>query len=150
MYLYPRRWLIEYFSVPSALVLSLLACKSISNWRKLEALTMNPAVRDAWRKVVVTTEEWEPHSDQARPVRGGTEAGGFLVRSLMTGLIGYLKPLKPRGNNSRAAYEKIASDLAFEIRVNVPPVVLYRRPDAQPPEPREVHILCVGRSSPVG
>jgi hypothetical protein len=111
---------------------------------------MDPAIRDCWRKVVVTTDEWKPHSDQARPVRGG-EAGGFLVRSAQTGLIGYLKPLKPRPGHSRPAYEKIASDLAYETGVNVPPVVLCRRPDAKPPEPTEVCIsFAWGGAAPWG
>jgi hypothetical protein len=100
---------------------------------------MDAAIRCSWRQQVVNTERWERHSDAARPVRGG-EAGGFLVRSVQTGLIGYLKPLNPRGHHSRSAYEKIASDLAYEIGVNVPPVVLYRRPDAESSQPREVSI----------
>jgi len=66
-------------------------------------------------------------------------------------MIGYLKPLNPRAGHSRPAYEKIASDLAHDIGVNVPPVVLYRRPDAQPPEPREVAIsFAWGGATPWG
>jgi hypothetical protein len=107
-------------------------------------------IRAYWRQQVVNTEQWEPHLDQARPVRGG-EAGGFLVRSPLTGLIGYLKPLQPRAGPSRPAYEKIASDLAFDSGINVPPVVLYRRPDAQPPQPREVSIsFAWGGATPWG
>jgi hypothetical protein len=111
---------------------------------------MDPAIRSRWRQEVVNTEQWERHLDQARPVRSG-EAGGFLVHSAQTGLIGYLKPLKSRGRYSRSAYEKIASDLAYEIGVNVPPVVLYRRPDAQSPQPREVSIsFAWGGATPWG
>src|SRR5713226_6317026 len=111
---------------------------------------MDPAIRDRWRKEVVNCDDWTPHSDTARPVRGG-EAGGFLVRSVQSGLIGYLKPLNVRAGHSRSAYEKIASDLAFEIDVNVPPVVLYRRIDAQPSQPKEVSIsFASGGAMPWG
>jgi len=71
------------------------------------------------------------------------EAGGFYVRSQPSGQIGYLKPLNHNPGHPRAALEKIASDLAFEVGVNVPPVVLYVRPDAQAPQPREVAISLV-------
>jgi hypothetical protein len=111
---------------------------------------MNAAIREAWRKTIVTDEEWKQHADAARPVRTG-EAAGFLVRSGGTGLIGYLKPLNaPRGpGHARPAYEKIASDLAYEVSVNVPPVILYRRSDAKGAEPKEVSIsFSWGGASP--
>jgi hypothetical protein len=58
--------------------------------------------------------------------------GGILVRSCPSGLVGYLKPLRAIPYIPVAAYEKIASDLACEVGVNVPPVVLHRRPDLPP------------------
>ncbi len=44
-------------------------------------------------------------------------------------LVAYMKPLIKSALHPRAAYEKIASDLAFEVTINLPPVALYRRPD---------------------
>lgn len=105
---------------------------------------MDLGIRDRWRKEVVSSEEWKPHSDTARPVKPG-EAGGFLVRSVQTGSVGYLKPVNARAGPSRASYEKVAADLAYEIGVNVPPVVLYQRPDAQPSQPKEVSISFAPR-----
>jgi hypothetical protein len=53
-------------------------------------------------------------------------------------LVAYLKPTKDEPNHPRAAYEKIASDLAYEVELSVPPVVLYVRPDPQPGQAKEV------------
>jgi hypothetical protein len=94
---------------------------------------MDATTCNRWRQEVVSTEEWVHHIDQALPIQPG-EAGGFLVRSAQTGLLGYLKPLNHNAQVPRAAYEKIASDLAFEAHVGVPPVVLYRR--LNPPSDR--------------
>ena len=53
--------------------------------------------------------------------------------------VAYMKPLNRvrLGKDSIPfcpAYEKLASDFAFEIRANVPPVVLYRRPEIKEEE----------------
>jgi len=81
------------------------------------------------------------------PIQPGG-AGGFLVRSPQSALIGYLKPLNPNPQHPVAAYEKIASDLAYEVGVNVPPVVLHCRPNPPAPQPKEVAVSLVwGRSS---
>ena len=48
---------------------------------------------------------------------------------------GYAKPSKIDGSekpNPRAAHEKIAADLAFELGLPLPPVLLHRWPDAPP------------------
>jgi hypothetical protein len=111
---------------------------------------MDAKIRDRWRQEVVSTEDWVQHIDSAIPVQPG-EAGGILVRSNQSGLIGYLKPLNPNAQVPRAAYEKIASDLAYEARISVPPVVLYRRQDPAAGQPTEVAISLVwGRSSEWG
>jgi hypothetical protein len=96
---------------------------------------------------VVNTEEWVQHIEQALAIQPG-EAGGFLVRSVQSDQLGYLKPLNHNAQVPRAAYEKIASDLAYEARISVPPVVLHRRPNPPAGQPKEVAISLVwGRSS---
>jgi hypothetical protein len=109
---------------------------------------MNDAVCAEWRKTIVSTENWVQHLEVAE----AGEAGGRYVRSDASGLVAYLKPLRKRASHPRAAYEKICSDLSHEIRVGVPPVVLYRRPDvsetddAKPEgEPRCVALSLVYR-----
>jgi hypothetical protein len=108
---------------------------------------MDAAIRDRWRKEVVSTEDWVQHIDQARAIQPG-EAGGFLVRSTQSGLLGYLKPLNHNAQVPRAAYEKIAADLAYEVHVSVPPAALHRRANPPAGQPKEVAISLVwGRSS---
>lgn len=57
------------------------------------------------------------------------EGGGFLVVLEELGRKAYLKPTR-RDDGARAAREKIASDLAADLEINVPPVLLARREDA--------------------
>lgn len=80
----------------------------------------------AWRRRVELDGGWRRSASQA----GGLletavgEAGGFFVElQSVAGRRAYLKPLK-RHEWRRAAREKIASDLAFELGVPVPPVLL--------------------------
>jgi hypothetical protein len=108
---------------------------------------MYASLRAKWRSDLMTEEEWQPYSDQAAPTQAQPgEAGGFLAKSSPSGLIGYLKPLDsaPR---PRAAYEKIASDLAHAAGIPVPGVVLYRRTAPPAGQPVQVAISQVaGRS----
>lgn len=58
----------------------------------------------------------------------GGEAGGFFVAIDSLGRRAYLKPRrKANADWAKAAREKIAADLAFELGVAVPPVVLATR-----------------------
>lgn len=101
---------------------------------------MDDDIRRKWRALVESDQPWTIEKAVARPSRG--EAKGLWVRSA-SGLAGYLKPTKLNPTRYRAAYEKIAADLAFETSVNVPPAVLYRRTDVPATEETNVVIsLC--------
>lgn len=87
-------------------------------------------IADQWRDKVFTHLNWEEETNRARGVNPG-EAGGYVVRAPRLSYPAYLKPTEPcPTDRPRAAYEKIASDLAYELRLPVPPVQLYKRPDA--------------------
>lgn len=94
------------------------------------------AIRRQWRNELFSTEPWTPSS--TAPIAPG-EAGGYRVQS--GALVAYLKPTQicPE-DHPRAANEKIVSDLAFELKMNVPPVLLYRR---TAPTPLEETRCCV-------
>jgi hypothetical protein len=73
------------------------------------------------------------------------EAGGFMVRCEELGNCrAYLKPVRRDygPGRARAAREKIVSDLAFDVNVAVPPVLLMRR---DPCPPNEETFVCVSR-----
>jgi len=89
---------------------------------------MNDRIRRHWRDLVQSDLTWVPQADSERPVRGVTR--GVWVKANEDETQGFLKPTVP-ATAYCAAYEKIAADLACEIGVNVPPVVLYERPDAR-------------------
>jgi hypothetical protein len=81
----------------------------------------NSAVAKEWRARVDLPGAWKKAANQT-----GThgEAGGLYVElDCVGGRRAYLKPLKKSGHR-RAAREKIAFDLAFELGATVPPVVL--------------------------
>lgn len=64
-----------------------------------------------------------------------------MVRAPDFAFPAYSKPTKPSPpGRPRAAYEKIASDLAYELGLRVPPVLLYRRDPC--PSDEEEH-CCV-------
>src|SRR5260221_9106826 len=99
---------------------------------------MDDQIREKWRGLVTTDETWTIDEKSGLPLRG--EAKGIWVRSA-TSIAGYLKPTKVDGKERyRPAYEKIASDLAYEVGVNVPPAVLYVRPDVTAEKPSPVVI----------
>ena len=78
-----------------------------------------------WRRQVESQSQWI--SDPTRPAAPG-EAGGIFVRTPGLSYLGYLKPTKIGGpNEPRAANEKIVADLAVDLDVPVPPVLLVRR-----------------------
>lgn len=69
------------------------------------------------------------------------EAGGYFVSNVSNSLKAYLKPTsKCPPNHPRAALEKIASDIAYELDLPVPPVQLYRRTVTIP---EEEHRTCL-------
>lgn len=84
-----------------------------------------------WRTEVLSKYPWHPSKSQAGALAKG-EAGGFMVHCDYLGRQAYLKPRRRDGarGHERAAREKIASDLAFDLGVTVPPVLLYRRDGA--------------------
>lgn len=71
-----------------------------------------------WRETIVDERVWT-QVDPDQEFQGHGEAGGFFVTSGT--LDGYAKV---SGDIFRAANEKIASDLAYDLRLPVPPVVL--------------------------
>jgi hypothetical protein len=88
-------------------------------------------VADAWRLETLTSLAW---SSPGNPGEAGGQAQGFFVKC--GGLTGFAKPSKqanePPDAPPRAAHEKIASDLAFDLRLPVPPVVMWRRQVSTP------------------
>ncbi len=91
-------------------------------------------IASSWRAIVTSPWPWHRAPHQAGAMLGPVvegEAGGFYVTSDAVPRRAYLKPLKkdPGPFRSRAAREKIVSDLAHDLGVAVPPVILYERPD---------------------
>jgi hypothetical protein len=81
---------------------------------------------EGWRKQILSPLAW---SSPGNPGEAGGQAQGFFAKC--GGLTGFAKPTKqpnePAEAPPRAVHEKIASDLAFDLRLPVPPVVLWRR-----------------------
>jgi hypothetical protein len=85
----------------------------------------------AWRERCETQgDDWR---ETSKAGDAGGEASGYFVTS---GTVNsYAKPSKIDTSpmpNPRAAHEKIAADLAFELGLPLPPVLLYRWPGAPP------------------
>jgi hypothetical protein len=79
------------------------------------------ALATSWAGTVLTAEAWKDEG-----FFGGSESNPFRVS--LGALSGIAKPGKRKTDNiCRAAHEKIASDLAFELRLPVPPVILWDR-----------------------
>jgi hypothetical protein len=88
----------------------------------------NAEVAAEWRKHAVSPYVWKPSPDQVGVITG--EAGGYRVQSDEFPRMAYLKPANPNPDEpvrSRAAREKIASDLAYELHLAVPPALLTTR-----------------------
>lgn len=114
----------------------------------VNAASSRPTVIDrGWRDHAVSPWLWTPAPNQAgghtQPTDG--EAGGFMVTCAeQPGCRAYMKPLKPAESpeHARAAREKIVSDLAFDLGIIVPPVLLSKR-ENQPST--EEPFVCVSR-----
>lgn len=108
--------------------------------------TLFPVFRDFPPSVETLAAQWRTalNIDSWVPIAGQvtqTEAAAFLVRNGQTS--GFAKPGHVRvsvQDHPRAAHEKIAADLAFELKLPVPPVVLWNRRNA--PAGQERH-CCV-------
>ncbi len=80
-----------------------------------------PTIGAEWRTKVLHDLPWKPTAEE----RPGGEAEGFFVAC--GELRGYLKPSKADAQiatHPRAAHEKIAADLAFDLGLPVPPAIL--------------------------
>lgn len=101
---------------------------------------------DPWRQLVVSPWPWRHCTNQAGAlVHTRGEAGGFFVTcEALGGCRAYLKPLSraTHAGQVRAAREKIVADLAHDLEVLVPPVLLYDRGTTQSGE--EQHV-CLSR-----
>jgi hypothetical protein len=84
-----------------------------------------------WHEAVFIPYAWRKCANQAGVVGSLApgEGGGFFVECDRVGRRAYLKPTRtdPNPSRARAAREKIAADLAYELGVPVPPVVLGER-----------------------
>lgn len=90
---------------------------------------MNPArgaTRSEWRSGVMSEHRWAP-------TRDGRVSGRSGALPVVSGsLRAYLKPIHDRHREGAAAREKIAADLAADLGVCVPPVLLVNRRDGWP------------------
>ena len=88
----------------------------------------NAEVSTDWRAHVISPYAWDPDPNQVGLVQG--EAGGCFAVSSDFPRRAYMKPLNAKtdeGGHSRAAREKIAADLAHDLRLRVPPALLTTR-----------------------
>src|SRR5262249_5279264 len=88
----------------------------------------NAEIAAHWRSVCVSPYTWKVAADQVGVVTG--EAGGYRGESDGFPRRGDLKPAHAHANESthaRAAREKIASDLAQDLNLPLPPALLTKR-----------------------
>ncbi len=86
------------------------------------------AVAKVWRRSVAESYKWR--KTQNPKIKAGG-SGGFEVEADGFPYRGYLKPTTICTDaHPKAANEKIAADLAYELDVPVPPAILYLRDDA--------------------
>ena len=86
----------------------------------------NSEITKEWRQHVITPLVWTKAVNQAGVSPG--EAGGYFVEAGGFDRRAYLKPSASHPDarqRCRAAREKIASDLAYDLTIMVPPVQLY-------------------------
>lgn len=100
------------------------------------------AIAPRWRERVFTDTEWVVVGSPGS--RGGT-FGSFPVTGEGLGGIAKPRPQKPVSYSEHpvAAHEKIASDLAYDIGLPVPPALLWRRENAPRSHGRELVISAI-------
>ncbi len=110
---------------------ALAAC--LAGLRRFSANT--ELLADGWIRSAIAPVSWQ--IDPNCRIPQGAEGGFSVVSAFCNGYA------KPRGRHNAdplqrpvAAYEKIASDLAYLLRLPVPPVTLYERAAAPGGEPR--------------
>jgi hypothetical protein len=80
-----------------------------------------------WRDNPETSDPWKPTGN---PGAAGGQAQGYYVTSGPVNA--FAKPSQRDPSVPRAAHEKIAADLAFELRLPLPPAILHRWGDPPP------------------
>lgn len=101
--------------------------------RKKKYHGTNKEIAKKWRDCVVSELNWTKSENQVGAKDG--EAGGYYVQAQGFPRRGYMKPTKPHegaARSARAAREKIASDLAHDLGLPLPPAVLATRSDTPP------------------
>ncbi|MGD0679943.1 MAG: hypothetical protein ABSC94_31555 [Polyangiaceae bacterium] len=94
-------------------------------------------IAERWRGSVVTDEPWNRAS--LRNFETG-ESQAFPVRNAANTTSAFAKPGRRDATVPRAANEKIAADLAFELMLPVPPALLWHREN---PPITEEEFACV-------
>jgi hypothetical protein len=87
------------------------------------------AIAELWRRQCVSPDIWLAAENQAGALPGSSD-GLYMVSDAIGWRRAYVKPLRRGQPRGRAAREKIAADLAFDLDVPVPPCVLVERHDA--------------------
>jgi hypothetical protein len=88
------------------------------------------ALARSWREHVETADPWRPTGN---PGAAGGQAQGYFVTSGPVNA--FAKPSQRDTSPTpvpRAAHEKIAADLAFDLRLPLPPAILHRWSDPPP------------------
>lgn len=90
------------------------------------------AIAQEWREnCVLSGCEWSQARNQIGSARKGESGGMPVTSNRYSGRRAHMKPWSSnRSRGCRAPREKIASDLAYDLGVPVPPVVLSKRPRA--------------------
>lgn len=83
---------------------------------------MDATVTRTWRDVIVSAHDWESAGPPAKP----GAMGGSFMRCRQTQRVAWFKPAASASGNRMLAREKIASDLAHELKLPVPSVLLLR------------------------
>jgi hypothetical protein len=98
------------------------------------ACLSNGEISKLWRAEVVSTLPWAKSASQIGIIHG-QECSGHYVTAPGIGRRAYLKPLKLLEDHAQRAVparEKIASDLAYDLGLPVPPAVLVPSPGSLP------------------
>jgi len=90
------------------------------------------ALREIWSRCAVAN----PYAWERDGPNGVTDSAPFDMKDKQSGLRGKAKPGFVKPDVSRAAHEKIASDLAALLDLPVPPVTLFKITGELPPDPQ--------------